>query len=424
MYSKRVRIQDYIKLLFLLLIAVMVVQIIILSRENQALRADLSQVNHIKYNLLNVETWAIQLKEILEKKIMEFELTPENEQDLMSGLQDILYKLIREIEILMEKRTEGQFSRIKRWVSDMAIDMDQLRDSVPAYAMQILTELEKPEMKGSIQKLLSDKLDQYAASTNSTVELEMQEQLFSKYNCENREMTSSVIISRLEENIGKVYLRLGISIAGVFFILLLSFSPQTPLYTFQVVVLVLASLFLLIGGVSLPMIQLVAKFDLIQFDLLGEQMSFRNNIFYYQSKSILDMVVILVKEGSVRMIFIGILIFTFSLIFPIMKLSSTLIYQSGVEKINRHSVVRFFALKSGKWSMADVMVVAIFMAYIGFNGIVNSQLEDFARNAAPVEVFTTNGTQLLPGFYMFLSFVLFGLVMAELLHRRTVVPQQ
>ena len=37
-------------------------------------------------------------------------------------------------------------------------------------------------------------------------------------------------------------------------------------------------------------------------------------------------------------------------------------------------VIRFFVLKLGKWSMADVMVVAIFMAYVGFNGMIASQL--------------------------------------------------
>ena len=41
-------------------------------------------------------------------------------------------------------------------------------------------------------------------------------------------------------------------------------------------------------------------------------------------------------------------------------------------------MVRFFVLKSGKWSMADVMVVAIFMAYIGFNGIITSQFGQFS----------------------------------------------
>ena len=60
---------------------------------------------------------------------------------------------------------------------------------------------------------------------------------------------------------------------------------------------------------------------------------------------------------------------------PILKLTSTLVtlYAKGKWKTNRY--VHFFAFDSGKWSMADVMVVAIFMAYIGFNSILNDQLK-------------------------------------------------
>ncbi len=45
--------------------------------------------------------------------------------------------------------------------------------------------------------------------------------------------------------------------------------------------------------------------------------------------------------------------------------------------------------------MADVMVVAIFMAYIGFNGIVGNQMDSLSRSSEAVEIFTTNGTKLL-----------------------------
>ena len=80
-------------------------------------------------------------------------------------------------------------------------------------------------------------------------------------------------------------------------------------------------------------------------------------------------------------------------------------------------MVRFFAFKSGKWSMADVMVVSIFMAYIGFNGMIASQLELITRGAASagVDVLTTNGTALQPGFFMFLAFCVFSLIVSTML---------
>ena len=96
-----------------------------------------------------------------------------------------------------------------------------------------------------------------------------------------------------------------------------------------------------------------------------------------------------------------------------------MLYTSGNEVFKGNRLIQFFVLKSGKWSMADVMVVAIFMAYIGFNGIVDNQMENFATSAEPVEVFTTNGTQLLTGFYLFLSFVLSGLALSELVKRNS-----
>ena len=69
--------------------------------------------------------------------------------------------------------------------------------------------------------------------------------------------------------------------------------------------------------------------------------------------------------------------------------------------------------------MADVMVVAIFMAYIGFDGIIGSQLDTLTESAKPVDIFTTNGTQLLGGFYLFLMFCISSLALSEILIRKT-----
>jgi hypothetical protein len=67
--------------------------------------------------------------------------------------------------------------------------------------------------------------------------------------------------------------------------------------------------------------------------------------------------------------------------------------------------------------MADVMVIAIFMAYIGFNGMIGSQLDLITRGAASagVDVLTTNGTSLQPGFFMFLAFCVFSLVVSTIM---------
>ena len=69
--------------------------------------------------------------------------------------------------------------------------------------------------------------------------------------------------------------------------------------------------------------------------------------------------------------------------------------------------------------MADVMVVAIFMAFIGFKGILDSQVVNLntEMNNRYVASIATNKTSLEPGFILFISFVLFGLVLSVILKR-------
>jgi hypothetical protein len=81
-------------------------------------------------------------------------------------------------------------------------------------------------------------------------------------------------------------------------------------------------------------------------------------------------------------------------------------------------VIEFFVLKSGKWSMADVMVVAIFMAYIGFNGIMASQLGQIRSESQELVILTTNGTSLQPGYYLFLIYTLLALFFSGFLSRK------
>jgi len=66
--------------------------------------------------------------------------------------------------------------------------------------------------------------------------------------------------------------------------------------------------------------------------------------------------------------------------------------------------------------MADVMVIAIFMAFIGFNGIITDQLHQIENLAAGVEVLTTNNSGILSGFWFFTAFVLISLLVSQRLH--------
>jgi hypothetical protein len=65
--------------------------------------------------------------------------------------------------------------------------------------------------------------------------------------------------------------------------------------------------------------------------------------------------------------------------------------------------------------MADVIVIAVLMTYIGLNGLLDSQLAELNIKSNTLTLITTNNTALQPGYIIFISFVLYGLILSTIL---------
>jgi hypothetical protein len=181
---------------------------------------------------------------------------------------------------------------------------------------------------------------------------------------------------------------------------------------------------LLIAGVTTPTIDMEATISQMNFMLIGHPVHFENQVLYFQSKSILDVFWIMITHKDIQMKLVGILLITFSIVFPLLKIVSSLGYYSNYRQARENPVIKFFVLKSGKWSMADVMVVAIFMAYIGFNGIITSQLGHLRSEGQELVILTTNATSLQPGYYLFLTYTLLALILSGFLTRKPQAQEQ
>jgi hypothetical protein len=165
-------------------------------------------------------------------------------------------------------------------------------------------------------------------------------------------------------------------------------------------------------GLLLPMIEIDARISSMSFSLLGEQIFFRDQVLYYKSKSILEVVWLMFQQSRIDVLMVGILVFVFSVMFPVLKqlASITFVY---AERLRISKAIRFMVFKTGKWSMADVMVIAIFMSYIGFSGIITEQLKQIEALTSSVEILTTNRSNLLTGFFYFTAFAIFSLSISQ-----------
>ena len=413
----RTNVRVVVSTVILIATAVLTIQMIVLARQNQEIKTDLAEVNHIRYGLLNVDEWSLRVSVILSQEIMEFKLSPENRDKFQAYLESLMNSLLDEAQQMIIERTSGELSGVKRWLAGYAIELSQLRDSIPSFASQILDELNKPETTQLVQDYLYGKLGEFNNTTSNSDSMTALDSLMQKYDCSSKVQYRELLSSTIEQKDTEINKRvIGIVILVLAGFLVVSIGNRSR-HAFEPILLILFSFCLLMGGITTPMIDLDARIDLLMFQLMGHEVSFSDNIIYFQSKSITDVVRVLWQEGSIQMIFVGFLIFLFSIIFPAAKLIGSLLYTKGGETMKSNRLIRFFVFKSGKWSMADVMVVAIFMAYVGFNGIVGGELHRLSESTDSIEIFTTNGTALLGGFYLFLCFCLSSLVLSELLNK-------
>lgn len=387
----------------------------------KAQKSDYAHLHSVQYGLFNSKVWTDKISVIVEQKIDEFEFTKSSRLEIKTYVEAILDALIVEAEKEVRKKNKkrGFFDSIvgstKQMVTDSLVDFKHLRSRVPEFTDKVIDELEKPDNQAILKTVLKEKLQQFTANNvMQPVNMAQFDAILERYETKDYAACSSKLDREIEELNNKIdedtILILGLSVLLIIFIVL----QGTLLKSASLILLSVTSVTLLIPGLMLPMLDIEAKISKLHFLILDKQVIFTDQILFYQSKSIYDLVLLLMEEDEFKMIFVGVLLTTFSIIFPTLKLLSTTLYYYSKNVIGNNPVTRFFALRSTKWSMADVMVVSIFMSYLGLDGVVSNELEKLEEISDPINIITTNGTSLQVGFFLFLGFVVASFVLSIL----------
>lgn len=393
------------------------------SSEAAEIKKDYSELNSITHGILSVNIWKDHLTNMVLNRIDEFEFTAEQEDTLVLQVENILTAGIDKGDSLMNLKQKTLKGKLRKFAVRALVPEEKIRALVPMFAQTIVDEIQKPENKDALKYVIKSKLQEYSDMThaNSQVAVLRIDELLEKYcvtDLKDFNRKTSEDLRELEaQTYFHTYILLGIIV--VFLLLWWLIRNQRSLHTPLFILSVLASLVVLFAGLTAPMIEIDARFQQVNFLLIGEQITFDDQVIFFQSKSILQVIDILFDTGKVDSFFVGILILVFSIVFPIAKLIATQIFLAGGEKLRRNKILKFFAFKSGKWSMADVYVIAIFMAYIGFQGILDNQLSNLNMETESLVSISTNKTSLQPGFIIFIGFVLFSLILSTILKKIT-----
>jgi hypothetical protein len=382
------------------------------SRANQRDKNDLAELNHVKYGLFSVDEWKRQIAAILAEEIEKLHLSSTNEQDLRKHIEVQLATLIDEVDRRVRKENAGSAGGwVKQSFINLFVSMEEVKKGIPDYADAIFRELTKAKTTAHVKAMLAERIERYAGAKYDAAAGDHRGRILRRTGATDVAGARSVLAAQAaatQHRIARDAILLIVLASALFVAAALERRPPTPL---RYLGLVLSLALLLAAGVTTPTIDVEAKIAQMSFVLMGHSLHFENQVLYFQSKSIVDVFWIMVTNEGLPMKLVGALLVTFSIVFPVLKLVTSLGYHAGYRQARGNRLVRFFVLKSGKWSMADVMVVAIFMAYIGFNGIISSQFVQLDTAGPELVILTTNGTSLQPGYYLFVAYTLLALLL-------------
>lgn len=401
--------------------AVLCYQIVSNSRENQKNKADYAELNHVKYGLLSIDEWKRQITVILTDKIDQLSLSKTNERDLRRHVESLLNTLIDQVDKKIRKDNKGSVGGwAKQSIINMLVDLDDIKKGIPEYTDAIMQEMDKSKAEGQIKTLLNKQLKQYLSQTYDTQNTSRMQQILARTHAGNIEAARAQINQ-------DVLVKQALIAKETMLLILLSvilfawsgFSKQA-LTPSRHILLVVSLVILLVAGVTTPTIDMEAKISQMSFMLMGHVIHFDNQVLYFQSKSIVDVFWIMITHQDIQMKFVGVLLVTFSILFPLLKIALSPGYYHDYHHARNSRIIEFFALKSGKWSMADVMVISIFMAYIGFNGMIAGQFGQLNSAGQDLVILSTNGTSLQPGYYLFLTYTLLALFLSGMLAKKPI----
>jgi paraquat-inducible protein A len=173
--------------------------------------------------------------------------------------------------------------------------------------------------------------------------------------------------------------------------------------------LTLVNFALLIPGVTLPVYGVTISSQ-VSAALIAQPVDVT---LYEQTRTILGTIRELWTSGNHL---VSALILLFSIIVPLTK-ASTLVASFYVAKESVKKGLIKVVDMIGKWSMADVFVVAIFLAYLATRDQVqaNTLTAQVFTQQVNVDMETHLTSTLGPGFYYFLSYCLFSIFWTQVL---------
>ena len=393
-----------------------------LSSQQEQIKEDYSTLNNITFGLFSMNQWRDKIAAVVNHQVSDFSLTKQQQKEMQAQVEQQLHGLISKAVAQINKPQTTFAGKVKKFAFNKLVKADQIQAQVPAFAKTIITKINSPASKKRLKNITTSKINQLETETfdsTETASAAVTSHMYQKYHVSSRDQFNKTLDAQLasirQVTYNYAYAMLGCVVVAfcLWWLLRKQVHLRTPLFIMSL----LFALILLAVGSTVSIVEVDARIKTLNFMLMGEKVAFENQVLFFQNKSIFNIVEVLVKQPKPDAVLVGVLIFVFVIVFPVLKLTATGVHMLSTGKFAENKVVKYFAFESDKWIMADVMVVGILMTYMGLNGILESQLSNLNIRNSFLTTITINDTSLQPGYFIFTGYVLFELVLFAILKR-------
>lgn len=394
------------------------------SAQRKQLKEDYSTIKNISFGLFSVDQWRDKIAAVVNKQVTDFKVTPAQKKVLQKQVEQQLHGLINTTVAEINKPQKTLVGKLKKFAFNKFVNADKIQAQVPSFARTIINKVNSPSSTKRLKSIATSKITQLVKQTYDSTEtttMAVTGYMYKKYHVTNAAEFDKTISTQLA-SIGKStvdYSFYMIGCVAVALALWLLMRKQVHLQTTLFFMSLLFALILLGVGISTSIIEVDARVQTLNFMLMGQKVAFDNQELFFQSKSILGIVSTLISQSKPDAVVVGSLIMLFIIILPVLRIIAKGIHVISTETFANNKVLRYLAFDSGKWDMADVMVVGILMTYIGLNGILKSQLSNLNIHNSFLTTITANYTSLRPGYYIFAGYVIFATILSVVLKRIT-----
>jgi len=341
--------KSIILIILLLILCISTAMVYQMETEKRLLNDDLVELSLVKYGIFSVDIWKANLTTIVINRVNEFDFEDMDETKVRARIVEFLTASVNKLEESFYKVNEGTLGGFfKGRVAAYTDVFGRMKEDIPLLTDSIVSFIKDSDNKAMVKEFVVEKLNDYSDATFSEIDY----------------TTYDIILER---------------------------HGQTT---------------------KQAAIDIDARISTMDFHLMGESISFKDQVLYFKSKSILEVVQVMIVNGKLEVAVVGVFVLMFSVIFPVLKLTSSVLFLFS-QRLQNNSFIRFLIFKTAKWTMADVMVVAIFMAYIGFSGIISDQLKGLETIVTQVDILTTNESSLQIGFFLFTGFAVLSLLVSH-----------